>query len=454
MVVEEKAGARLPRYARLLGASRGRARREAAEAARACLEAMRFRFPEALHLVELVIRLGEVGAFDLAGSVKQIAEMIGEILGEPPPDPVKLQRAMRSLDGRTCLVENLSRQRWRLCLAGISDPASDRHRLLLKETPSLYRLDAAPEPGPDQYDAEAEAEIALRRRLEETVSKLHNAEAGRDAARAAQADLEKQLHGVRADFARLGSQNAVLRRERDDAEAQRAALETERDALAQRVRDQDTDLAELRAELAARDRELLAERERRRLADEARAGDVEALEEATRAQAAAATDHRQLEEAVLERDVALEDADRRLAALRTEIERIDAAANARLQAADSAAAEEAKRSAGLKAILKDERERRRATETRLRRLLVALRRKLVGDDVTDIELERDEVCLAEIRRIAEEHVHAKDDEREALARETEHEEDLDQIDQDARLGRMLGRLLTQLIDEETAQPDR
>jgi len=449
---EEKTGARaLPRYARLLGAPQGRAQREAAEAARACLVAMRFRFPEALFLVELVIRLGEVGAFDLAGSVKQIADMIGEILGESPPDPVKLQRSLRALDGRTRLVEKQSRQRWRLRLAGISDPASERHRLLLEETPSPYRLGGAVEQRTEQHNAEAGAEVlALRQRLQETASKAHEAEVERDTARFARADLEEQLQAVRAELANVDGQVDVLRRERDATEAQRAALTGVRDVLAQRVGEQEKDLAELRARLAEREGELLAERQRQRRADEARTSG-EGLPGAIESQA---VELRRLEEAVLERDIALEDAERRLSALRAEVERVEAAANARVEDAQAAAAEEMKRSAGLKAILKDERERRRATEARFRRLLTALRSKIVGDEVTDLDLERDEVCFLEIRRVLEEYVLAKDDERQALAREPEHDGDLDQLGQDVRLGRTLGRLITQMLDEEFAQSER
>lgn len=102
--------------------------------------------------------------------------------------------------------------------------------------------------------------------------------------------------------------------------------------------------------------------------------------------------------------------------------------------------------------LKDERERRRATDARLRRLQVALRTKLAGDDVSEIDLERDAACLAEICRVVEEHVNAKRDEREALAREPE--QDLDELDQDVRLGRTFLQILTQVLDEETARPGR
>jgi hypothetical protein len=326
MVVEAKAGARvLPRYARILGGSQGRAHREASEAARACLAAMRFRFPEALYLVELVIRLGEVGAVDLAGSVRQIAKMIGEFLGEPPPDPVRLQRALRALDEKTCLVKKASRLRWMLCLAGISDPGSKRHRDLLKETPIPLRLGTAAERRPDRHANAGVDDLALRQCLEETVSKLREAEAERDAARAAQADLERQLRAARAEVERLGSEAERLRGERngtDDAgQDPRAALEVVRDERMQQVDEQETELGALREQLAARDAELAAERERRQLAEDARAREVAALEDAMKAQAAAANaECRQLEEAVLDRDIMLEDAERQLAALRAEIE--------------------------------------------------------------------------------------------------------------------------------------
>ena len=472
MVVEAKAGARvLPRYARILGVSQGRAQREASEAARACLVAMRFRFPKALYLVELVVRLAEVGAVDLAGTVSQIAKMIGAILGEPPPDPVKLQRALRALEDQTCLVKKESRLRWRLCLAGISDPGSQQHRDLLKETPSPVRLGTTATPGSedvtagagaradavrlsttaapcleDPDDASVEA-VALRQRREE-----------RGAARAAQADLEHRPRAARADGERLNGEVERFQSDPDEAEAaaeDRRAIEVVRDELAQQVREHEAALGALRDQLAVRDAELAAERERRRLAEETRTREVAVLEDAVKAQAAAAAAERlHLEEAVLDREIALEDRGRQLEALRAEIERIEATANGQVQAAESAAAEDARKIASLKARLKDERERRRATETRLRHLQVALRGKLVGDDVTDIDLERDRVCLEEIRRVVEEYVQGKVDEREALAREPEHEEDLDQLDEDVRLGRTLGYLLTQGLDEEMARPER
>ena len=137
----------LPRYARLLespNSSRSRSRREAVAAARACFEAMRFRFPgpDAAYLIELLIRLGDIGSFDLHGSVRTIGTQIGELLAEPV-DVARLSRGVRALCGRTCVVERVSRQLWCLRLAGASDPGSPQHRRLLAETPTPCRLDGA-----------------------------------------------------------------------------------------------------------------------------------------------------------------------------------------------------------------------------------------------------------------------------------------------------------------------
>ena len=507
MAVEETASrARvLPRYARLLGASQGRAQREASAAARACLVAMRFRFPEALVLVELVIRLGEVGAFDLIGTIRQIGERIGELLGEPPPDAVRLQRAMRAVAGRTCLVERQSRQLWRLCLAGISDPASPRHRSLLAETPSPYRLGAVAEARSKVVGGDERAERAgLRERLEAAAARLRAAEAERDGARIERdelarrvravetelaqvggerddfarqlrdartelaqmgdeihalrrerEELEQRLRDSRAELAELGVGLDTLRRERDEAmqvrRDQAAELDRERDELAGRMRDQevlaDETIAELRAVLAARDEELRQERERRRIAEEALAVRPEqaapVAEQSTRAEA----ERRELEDLVLDREVALEAAGRELAALRAELAAKDAAAREQQLAAETARKDEAARSAGLRGFLKEERERRRSVEGRLRRLQVALRVKLGGrEELTEVDLARDEVILGEIRRVLEEHTLAQQGEREALARETEPDhERLAELDQDVQLGRILGRMIAQAV---------
>jgi hypothetical protein len=134
----------LPRYARLLespNTSRSRSRREAVAAARACFEALRFRFPgpDAAYLIDLLIQLGDIGSFDLHGSVRTIGTQIGELLAEPV-DVARLSRGVRALCGRTCVVERVSRQLWCLRLAGASDPGSPHHRRLLAETPTPCRL--------------------------------------------------------------------------------------------------------------------------------------------------------------------------------------------------------------------------------------------------------------------------------------------------------------------------
>lgn len=427
----------LPRYARLLGARGGRAHREASEAARACLTAMRFRFPDALYLVELVIRLGEVGAFDLIGSVKQIADHIGELLGESPPDAAKLQRAMRSVCGKTCLVERQSRQLWRLCLAGLCDPTSPQHRRLLEETPSPYRLGSA-EP---QAARSSAAGTDLHRRLEVALAQLGEAEAERQAICNERAELERQLDGVRSELVGRTAELEVLQHERDEArdalQGREKTFGHEREALERRIQERDATIAELRDQLAARDEELRAARERRQETDAAPPGQHEV--------------RRQLEELLLEREIALEDAGRQLAAQGAEHEKAVAAAEERRRAAEAAAAEEAARSAGLRALLKDERERRRATEGRLRRLQVALRVKLVGDDheLTKLDLWRDEVCLAEVHRVLKEHVSAQHEEREQLALEPATDlERLDELDEDVRAGNLLGRLLARALAEE------
>ena len=426
----------LPRYARLLGARGGRAHREASEAARACLTAMRFRFPDALYLVELVIRLGEVGAFDLIGSVKQIADHIGELLGESPPDAAKLQRAMRSVCGKTCLVERQSRQLWRLCLAGLCDPTSPQHRRLLEETPSPYRLGGA-EP---QAARSSAAETDLRRQLEAALAQLGEVEAERQALRNERAELERQLVGVRGEFVGRTAELEVLRHERDEARDALQGRETtfghEREVLERRIQERDATISELRELLAARDEQLRDARERRQGTDAAPGQDEM---------------RRQLEELLLEREIALEDAGRQLAAQGAEHEKAVAAAEERRCAAEAAAAEEAARSAGLRALLKDERERRRATEGRLRRLQVALRVKLVGDDheLTELDLWRDEVCLAEVHRVLKEHVSAQHEEREQLAIEPVTDlERLEELDEDVRAGNLLGRLLARALAEE------
>ena len=57
-------------------------------------------------------------------------------------DVARLYRDVRALPGHTCVVERVSRQLWRLRLAGASDPASPLLPALLAETPTPYRLGA------------------------------------------------------------------------------------------------------------------------------------------------------------------------------------------------------------------------------------------------------------------------------------------------------------------------
>lgn len=441
----------LPRYARLLGVSQGRAQREASTAARACLTAMRFRFPEALYLVELVIRLGDVGSFDLIGSVRQIGERIGELLGEPPADSVRLQRAMRAVAGRTCLVERQSRQLWRLCLAGLCDPTTPRHRSLLAETPSPYRLEASAEPSFKTAGSnERTAVMALPEQLDAMTARWRAAETERDAATVERDELARRVRALETELARVGGERDDLARQLRDAWME---LDLERRELGrmreQCARDNET-IGELRAALTAQVEELQQEHERRRLAEAAlvaRPERVALVVEQVAQAGAVVAEQRQLEDLLLDREVALEDARRELAGLQAELAAKDAATRDQQLVAEAARRDEAAKSAGLRGLLNEERERRRSVETRLRRLQVALRIKLGGrEDLAEVDLARDEVILAGIRRVLEEHTLAQRSEHEALARETEPDlERLVELDQDVQMGQLLGRLLAQAV---------
>lgn len=218
---------------------------------------MRFRFsePDALFLVDLLIRLGEVGAFDLEGSLRKVGNQIGELLGELP-ESSRLYRGMRALAGRTCLVERVSRQIWRLALAGITDPASPRHQRLLDETPSPCRL---------EVDAGADLQADLP---------------------APKDPDDGELEALRAQLDRLAAEARGVAGERDEAKAE---------LVAQR---------EVAAQLAA---EL----------DEAR-HDRDAAARSERAQAEKlAAELRRFDDVVLERDIKIEDLERQLASVRT-----------------------------------------------------------------------------------------------------------------------------------------
>lgn len=453
MVVEKAASKPrvLPRYARLLGVSQGRAQREAATAARACLAAMRFRFPEALYLVELVIRLGDVGAFDLVGSVRQIGERIGELLGEPPPDSVRLQRAMRAVAGRTCSVERQSRQLWRLCLAGLCDPTTLRHRSLLAETPSPYRLEASAEPSFEMAESnERTAVAALPGQLDAMTAKRRAVETERDAATVERDDLARRVRALETELANVGDQRDDLARQLQDA---RMELDLERRELG-RIREQDArdnkTIGALRAALTAQAEELQQEHERRRLAEAALVARPErvalVVEQVTRAGVVVA-EQRRLEDLLLDREVELEDARRELAGLQAALVEKDSAAREQQLAAEVARRDEAAKSAGLRGLLNEERERRRSVETRLRRLQVALRIKLESrEELAEVDLARDEVILAGIRRVLEEHTLAQRSEHEALSREAGPDlERLEDLDQDVQMGQILGRLLARAV---------
>lgn len=225
----------LPRYARLLESpetSQSRSRREASAAARACFEAMRSRFPgpDAAYLIDLMIRLGEVGSLDFYGSLRTIGQQIGDLLREVI-DVTRLYRGVRALHGHTCVVERVSRQLWRLRLAGASDPASPHHRQLLAETPTPYRLGAGDDNAQQDPELVAQAveEVAiLRGRL--AIAEEHAADvvANRDQLR----DELQAMSGLRdqacAQIEAIQRELVDLRRRLTDAEAEQAAAAARR----------------------------------------------------------------------------------------------------------------------------------------------------------------------------------------------------------------------------------
>lgn len=299
------------RYSRLLDLPEGpmsRARREASAATRICLEGLRFRFaePDALFVIDIMLRLGEVGTFDLEGSLRKIGGQIGELLGKQP-EHERFYRGMRALAGRTCLVERVSRQIWRLSMAGITDPSSPRHRRLLEETPSPCRLEVAQR----REDAEQPEPIDTERQGEHVE---HDA-------------ISAEFVALRDEVKRLADVADALRHERDTQLVRADGL---------------------------------------------------------------AAEHRQLEERLLEREIEVEALERQLAALRDQ----------------QAAPVEPDKLKALKATLKSEREKRKAAEIRLRRLLSALKVKLegVGDVPGDIELDR--ILWASLEATFAEHLDA------------------------------------------------
>jgi len=224
----------LLRYARLFeppDVSPSRSRREASAAARACFEAMRSRFagPDAAYVIGLLIRLGEVGSLDFFGSLRTIGEQIGALIGEVV-DVARLYRGVRVLHGHTCVVERVSRQLWRLRLAGASDPASPRHRQLLAETPTPYRLGAGDD-GEDRGRGRVELSeevFNLRRRLALAEAQAAVAVAERDQDRE---DLQAVTH-LRDQAHKEGE---AVRRELADQRQRWADAEVERSDAAARL---------------------------------------------------------------------------------------------------------------------------------------------------------------------------------------------------------------------------
>ena len=228
----------LPRYARLLESpetSQSRSRREASAAARACFEAMRSRFPgpDAAYLIDLLLRLGEVGSLDFYGSLRTIGQQIGVLLREMI-DVARLYRGVRALHGHTCVVERVSRQLWRLRLAGASDPASPHHRRLLAETPTPYRLGAGDDNAAQDQErvADAAEEVAsLRGRL--AAAEEHAAEVlvNRDQLR----DELQAMAGLRdqacAQIEAIQCELVDLRRRLTDAETEQTAAAARRQQL-------------------------------------------------------------------------------------------------------------------------------------------------------------------------------------------------------------------------------
>lgn len=316
----------LVRYARFFEQPSGpgsRARKEASAAARMCIESMHSRFadPDARFVIALLIRIGEVGSLDIEGSLRKIGARIGELLGHAP-DPTRLYRGMRALAGQTSLVERVSRQTWRLCMAGITDPNSPRHQRLLEETPTPCRLEI------------------VERRDAGTTAHAVGPPVRTDA------DPDHEIDTTMAEIARVRAQVKQLDEERDARRAEVEHLKSER---------------------------------------------------------------RQLEEQLLEREIMIETLERQLAELRDR----------------PTVPVEADKAPALKATLKAERERRRATETRLRRLLSALRIKLEGEPEQGLDLDR--ILWDSLSATLEQQLAALEDENDEAELEPGHVEEL-QVD--------------------------
>lgn len=190
-------------YARILGQRAPDHR--ISEVLRACLRALPRRLAvaagvrrEVALLIERVLRVGEVGTLDIAGTPREIDAELAGALGESASDPRRIYRALRALLGRTVLVERPSRQVWVLRLSSLSDPTSALHRALIAETPSQYRLPSADQHEPASPVPRDQEELAkLRRALEDERTRRVEAEHELQAARAELVDLRRHLEDER-----------------------------------------------------------------------------------------------------------------------------------------------------------------------------------------------------------------------------------------------------------------
>lgn len=128
--------------------------------------------PRPLRAVELLIdrlvRVAALGCRDFHGTPHEIDVALARRLGEAESGTREVYLALRSLLGRTVLVEHPSRQRWNLRLAGVADPSSPLHQAFLAEFDPVLVLDAeGPLPGAPVDDTDPRAELeSLRRALE------------------------------------------------------------------------------------------------------------------------------------------------------------------------------------------------------------------------------------------------------------------------------------------------
>lgn len=184
-----------------------------------------------------------------------------------------------------------------------------------------------------------------------------------------------------------------------------------------------TDATDLRRQLAAAEEAALAsqaEAERlRRMAEQERLH----MEEAARL---AAVERVKLEDLLLEREIAVEELERQLAAQR---------------AGDESPPADASRLVALRTTLKRERERRYDTEKRLRRLLGVLRVKLAeqgAEPPDELDLEDVDAIMGALSEVWQQHLDALHDEHEELTRAPEQDSArLAELDEDVRVAEAL-----------------